>query len=208
MVLYRTNNKLLFASICCIVLIIGCTPNTHRSLKKQTCFIVEEYVNRIIKRLLIVSESPKLPKLDLKFNLNLTNKIVFKVNQERYQITISKGILEKLQDEAELAAILAMALTTLEPIAPYNFDKKIINHMYKAGYDPMAYVALQEKYLVEPNINHNWLKTLFSINPNNLEEITQFNIDENKKLTLNLSRGLQRGQQRYFVNIRLLKKLD
>ncbi|MGD0466358.1 MAG: hypothetical protein ABSA84_06640 [Gammaproteobacteria bacterium] len=214
MALYRSAIKQLFVSMCCVIFIIGCNPNIDRNPKKNTSTIVEEYVNRVIKRLLIVDENTELPKLNVSFKLDLNDKVLFKINPKKLQIIISKGVLENLQDEAELAAILAMALGTLEQISPDNFDEKIINHMYKAGYDPIAFVELQEEYLANEkieNMNDNWLKFLFSINStnlNSLEKITPSKINANKKLVLSLSRGMQRAKQRYFINMRLLKKLD
>ena len=211
---YCSAIKQLFVSICCVVVIVGCTPGSSRNLKIDGYTVVEEYVNRVIKRLLIVGESTKLPKLNVSFKLYHSNKMLFEVNPKKCQIIISKGILEHLQDEAELAAILAMGLGILEQTAKDNFDETIINNMHKAGYDPIAFVELQEEYLANEkieNINDNWLKFLFSINStnlNSLEKITKSKININKKLVLNLSRGMQRAEQRYLINMRLLKKLD
>jgi len=205
--LSRPNIKHLFIVLGCIIIIAGCTPNIDQDLKKKnpnTSHIIEEYISRVGKRLLIVSDDPELPSLDIKFHFYNSNDQFFNVDLKTNKITVSKGMLEGLQNEAELAAILAIALETIGHRNLSNIDSNVINYMYKAGYDPMVFVELQEECLDnKKDPDYNWLETLFFPT-----ELTTSKIEANKKLALTLPQGMQRAQQRYLSNIRMLKKLD
>lgn len=185
---------------------VGCTPNIGHHVTRyeynQYLGQVKEYVNRIGKRLIIVSESSNLAKLNIAFDLKNSHAIFFEIDTDKYHITISKGLLENLQDEAELCAILALSLVTLEHNNLDNIDQQIMNNIYKAEYDPMAFVELQEEYLANKDKNYNWLKVIF------LSNITKNTVNINRKIAFSFSKGTQRGKDRYCSQMRLLKKLD
>lgn len=180
----------------------SCTDNLHKVKQLASYNVIEEYINRVGKRLLIVADNPTLATTDIKFKLDLNKNCFIKVNTEQQIIIITRGMLEQLQDEAELAAILAMALTDLAKIPIEDCDEKIIKHLYRAGYDPMAFVELEEEFLTNKHKEVNWLESVFSIG------ITNYKINFNKKLATSLSKGMQRAKQHYFINIRLLETLD
>lgn len=230
----KTNNNIINGNIipkklsCLVMLLfvsfnIGCLKG-HISAKQQAYhnktnhqLICEEYVNRIAKILLIVSDdnnrySPtrvfikNQDILSLEFGLsgNLRNQ-----DAQNY-ITISKGILDYLQDEAELAVIIAIALEKINnsfdfeisnSMAANQVDLRIINNLYQAGYDPRAFLELQIEYLQNKHTKNNWLKFLFAgIN------ITEDRIKINSIYILNnIPKGLRRDKQNYLSNIYLLK---
>jgi hypothetical protein len=163
----------------------------------------EEYISRVGKRLLIISDSKNLNKINIIFKFKNTNKTFISINDN--QIIITKGILYYLHDEAELAAILAIALVSLDAQNFSDFDERVINYLYKAGYDPMAFIELQQEYLINKRKKYNWLYAIFL---NNLNNITKVTVNINKQLASSLSRGTQRFEQRYCSNIQTLKKLD
>ena len=177
--------------------------------------VIEEYMSRVGKRLLIVNDNNKINSSNINFSFNNSDTTLLTI--EYYQksiyqyntITLTKGVLNYLQDEAELAAILAISLETINSndianfdlSAALNADKRIIMHLYKAGYDPSAFVELEEEYLKDKNSQDNWLNFLFS--PMN---ITTERINANKKILLKIPKGLLRGKQPYLSNMYLLKK--
>lgn len=163
----------------------------------------KEYISRVGKRLLIISDSKKLNKINIIFKFKNTTKSF--INIDNNQIIITKGILYYLEDEAELAAILAIVLVSLDAKICSDFDERVINYLYKAGYDPMAFIGLQQEYLNNKSKKNNWLYAIFLNNSNNITKVT---VNINKQLASSLSRGTQRFEQRYRSNIQTLKKLD
>lgn len=173
---------------------------------------ISEYINRIGKRLLIVSEEANINKLNINFIFKNTHKLLLNINSHHNSVVISKGLLEHLQDEAELAAILALSIVILEQEYfnkhqdNQHIDEQIINYIYKAGYDPMAFVELQEEYLVNKDNTYNWLKSIFLYNSYNIAKNT---VDINKNFALYLTKGTERAKERYFSQIKtILKRLD
>ena len=185
---------------------VGCTPNVNHHVTRyeynQYLDQVKEYVNRIGKRLILVNSSSKLAKLNVGFDVKNSHDIFFDIDADKYHITISIGLLEHLQDEAELGAILALSLVTLEHNNFDNIDQQVMNNIYKAEYDPMAFVELQEEYLANKDKDYNWLKVIF------LSNITKNTVNINRKIACSFSKGTQRGKERYRSQMRWLKKLD
>ncbi len=204
-------------------LIISCSKPNFNNLQQHQSYnnynnqdlICEEYVNRIGKLLLIVDnnkyndreikfsiKNQDLPSLEVIYNLK-----PFIKNQNH--IIISTGVLNYLQDEAELATILAIALEKINNNFDFQSpnlnvankaDSRIVQHLYRAGYDPRAFVELQEEFLKNKHIKDNWLKFLFA-NSN----LSKHRIDVNNRSILNISKGLKRDRQNYLSNIYLLK---
>lgn len=146
----------------------------------------EEYVNRIAKRIMLVSERP-------------ANKYAFVVasdaeptltlDHETNTVIISTGALRALRDEAELAAALTMSMERLDNTAITS--QATVNALYMAGYDPEAYVALQEQYLQNYTNEQQWLQAIFPTLP------TQSDITATKALVEKMPQGLQRGTENY-----------
>ncbi len=205
------------------LVISGCGDMLHHKNKSHYSYnknhefnIIQEYISRIGKRLLIVNNTQSIANLNIVFCLDNSDIPSLAINYEpksKYDInniiTISKGLLHYLQDEAELATILAIALETIRSndFVNLNFniaisaDNRIIQNLYQAGYDPSAFIELQEEYLKNKSYQENWLNFLFS--PIN---ITNPRIYANKKILLKVPKGLQRGKQLYLSNMYLLKK--
>ncbi len=215
--------KIIIIILYCSVIITGCSDTLnldnkysyYRSSKNYKFAVIEEYVSRVGKRLLIVNDNQILNNLNIKFAINNSEmqslNIQYEQNykyKQKHVIIVSKGLLNYLQDEAELATILAIALETinsndiisLNSTTSLKADSRIINNLYKAGYDPLAFVALQEEYLKDKNHTYSWLNFLFS--PMNISEPR---IYANQKKLLSIPKGLQRGKQNYLSNICLLK---
>ena len=223
--LFYPNIKQLFITIFyCSVIITGCSDilhstNNHKHYghhNNHNFNAIEEYISRIGKRLLIVSNDVKLANVHIIFDFNTSNTPSLTINYDQKFnhtshniITISKGLLDSLQDEAELATVLAISLESLysndfassNDSVAHSADNRILNHLYKAGYDPMAFVELQNEYLTEKDPEHSWLKPLFL--PINLNKQR---VAINKKTVLTMPSGLQRGKQRYLSSMNLLKK--
>lgn len=188
----------------------------YSSNKSTANGAVQEYINRVAKRLLIVTDNPRLAKLNINLQFkNSSNPTLYidypaTINhRQAHSIVISKGLLNYLQDEAELAAIIAIALETLasNQIASNNYpvatsaDRRIINQLYRAGYDPAALIELQEEHLTNHK-QQNWLGFLFD--PIN---ITHPRVTTNKAyIRKHIPKGLQRGKQNYLSNVYLIKR--
>lgn len=197
------------------VYIIGCSNFNDISEKSYTnnIFICEEYINRIGKLLLIVDNKKYYNEINFLIkNQNLPSLEIFYHNTHLTsipQVIISKGTLHYLQDEAELTTILAIALEKIN--YPFDFespniniahkaDARIIQHLYKAGYDPKAYIELQTEYLKNKNFKNNWLKFLFGN-----AHLNQKRITINNQLILSAYKGLKRDKQNYLSHVYLLE---
>lgn len=149
----------------------------------------DEYINRIAKRLMAVSERTA-SRYKFKVEQNGTPELV--IDNTTNSITISNGLLHNLQDEAQLAALLSLSMARLDNVS--DVKKSAINNLYMAGIDPRAVLELEQKYANNPSIS--WLQTLFGQPPTALElATTSAMIDK-------LPKGLQRGQESYtqFLN--------
>lgn len=206
-----TTTKLLTLIFLTASIVTACRSNIHscyitKNSYRQYFEQIIEYVDRVGKKLLIVSENTNINDLNINFIFKNTDKLILNINSQHNSIIISKGLLEHLQDEAELAAILAFSIVVLEQEYFNNIqdvDQQIINYIYKAGYDPMAFVNLQEEYLVNKNNTYNWLKSVF------YHDIDQNTVNINKNCALFLTKGTDRAKERYFTQIKtILKKLD
>lgn len=179
----------------------------EQPIKKTTDIKVndlQEYVSRVGKRLMIVIEEPiqnyefiVSNSLSPDFNTTAPNKI-----------TISRGMLVKLQDEAELAAVLSHAIANLKnsrlslnlpvtELQAITTDKYSMTYMSRAGYDPNAVIELQELYLnpLDPRYGE-WLNSIFIDRPPSLIRIAA-----NKEAAAQLPLGLQRAKDRYQQNV-------
>ena len=117
----------------------------YRSSKNYKFAVIEEYVSRVGKRLLIVNDNQILNNLNIKFAINNSETQSLNIQYEQnykhkqtHTIIVSKGLLNYLQDEAELATILAIALETinsndiisLNSTTSLKADTRIINNLY------------------------------------------------------------------------------
>lgn len=149
----------------------------------------DEYINRIAKRLMAVSERTA-SRYTFKVEQNVSPELV--IDNTTNSITISDGLLHNLQDEAQLAALLSLSMARLDNVS--DVKKSAINNLYMAGIDPRAVLELEQEYANSPSVS--WLQTLFGQPPTALElATTSAMIDK-------LPKGLQRGQESYtqFLN--------
>lgn len=164
------------------------------SIKKQKPTIcLNEYVSRVGKKIVLVTENPCA---EYNFKVEDSN---MPVKIEENNIILDKTTLKNLDDEAELAAVLANAINR----ANRNFskttqtkeDQEIIDSLSKAGYDPNAVIDLQEKYLNAPyNKKYSWIKSLSK------HKINKNRINSNKNFLAKKPKGLQRNKHK-FINI-------
>lgn len=103
---------------------------------------VSEYVNRIAKKIIIVSDQSSI---NYQFSVNDNPIPEISFDQEDNKIIVSSGLLQNLSDEAELAAILSLAMAKYAGLA--DPDQATINYLYRAGYDPRALIDIQEQGL-------------------------------------------------------------
>lgn len=166
-----------------IILTVGCqkqnyqqTAYNHYTSDNQ----LEEYVSRIGKRLVIVSENPMV---NYKFKvMNTKNRELYIKNNS---INISQALLKSLDDEAELAAVLVVAINKSKS------DKNRLLNLSRAGYDPKALVDVKQK-----SINNQNIYGVFSA-----DDLTAERLSENNTLIPKLPKGLQRQQQSYKQNV-------
>ena len=147
----------------------------------------EEYVNRVAKRVSMVSDRPTD-----NFNVTVdnTNSIEFSIDAEQHTLTISQGTLEQLKDEAQLATVLTIAISRLNNTR--DIDRETANTLYKAGYDPNALLDLQEQY---SNQHNAWLSEVFVTPP------SASSIDANKAFIDKMPKGLLRDSENYTKHI-------
>lgn len=148
----------------------------------------EEYVNRIAKRVSVVSDRSSN---DVNIYVVSSSEPSIELDHENHAITISRGALVQLRDEAELAAALTFGMARLDNVQ--NSDQETAVTLAKAGYDPQAMLDLQRQYLYA-NQNH-WLNPLFPTPP------TTNSIAANKAMVDKMSQGLIRDADNYNKNI-------
>lgn len=148
---------------------------------------LEEYVSRVGKRMQIVSE-------------NASNKYQFKVvnfdtpevefDTEKRSITITTALLQQLNDEAELAAVLSLAAGKYANSD--NLDQMTATNLFRAGYDPQALIDLQTQYFYATSKNQaHWLATIYP------SELTAGTITYNTSFISKMPKGLQRNAEAY-----------
>lgn len=151
---------------------------------------VGNYVTRIGKLIEIVSDRPNL---NYEFVVTEDDMPALGLDREQGIIAISHGLLLQLTDEAELAAILALAISRLSDYI--NIDRESAKYMSYAGYDPKALLDLQEQYFHATNANvPHWLNTIYST------PISAGTIAANRVMIETLPKG-QRGAEDYYQEI-------
>ncbi len=150
----------------------------------------EEYVNRVAKRIMVVSNRPYSKYI---FVVQNDNTPRLELDTETNTVTISMGALRELQDEAELAATLTMSMERLDN-TPY-FYRSTVDSLYMADYDPRAVLELQEQYISAAVHGEHWLQALFPDPPSSQQ------IAETKNLVEKMPKGLQRGAETYTQQI-------
>ncbi len=149
--------------------------------------MLEEYINRVYKRLQIVSERPISNYF---FAVIDSQQSELNYDAEKQTILISRGLLDELSDEAELAATLSLSVAKFSGEA--NPDRETVNNLYRAGYDPVAMLDLQEEYFHAAHAGEeHWLRFIYSIPP------TAGTITANRLLINNLQPGLKRDTEDY-----------
>lgn len=149
----------------------------------------EEYVNRVAKRVSMVSDRPTD---NFTVNVDNSSSIEYSLDTENHVLNISQGALAQLKDEAELAAVLTIAMARLNNAT--NLDDETATTLYKAGYDPHALLDLQEQYYHAEN-RTNWLSEVFPTPP------TATTLEANKTMIDKMPKGLLRGSETYTQHI-------
>lgn len=158
----------------------------------QVTSALDEYINRIAKKLITVSDQPQINFI-FKVISSRTAGLAF--DQEDNSILVSSALLAQIIDEAELAAVLSLGLAKYGNLP--DPDKITINNLYRAGYDPQALIDLQEQYfLARPEQPMQWLSTLYTW------PISNSAISYNKTLLKNMPIGLARDAESYREAIR------
>ena len=104
------------------------------------------YVSRIFSRLIKVGESPDTPLQLYVLNTMLPNFLL----TEGGVLGLSRGLLNRLDNEAELAALLALMMSAQPDTDPSGtFSEYELEGAYKwvklAGYNPQAFASLNRK---------------------------------------------------------------
>lgn len=177
---------------------------SKKSISRAPITDVEEYVSRVGKRLLIVIDGHNR---NFEFAVTKSATPLIQVNSTG-KISLSMGLLQKLSDEAELAAVLSQKIVSA---ASSNFsaslrssaaqsievDKYAMVYMSRAGYDPKAAFELKKLALDSSNSRSGkWLDAIYGE-----AQVTKERIDANKSALDKLPAGLQRGKERYTKNI-------
>lgn len=178
------NIKLLLISVCSTILFV---------CSELSCALdIDEYVNRIAKKILIVSDHPEII-YNFKVIPSDTPGLAF--DQETNSILVSSNLLQRLQDEAELAAVLSLGVAKYSQNA--DPDRATVDSLYRAGYDPQALVDLQEQYFLStPEDKNFWFSNLYPY------QLTPEAITYSKSLMSGLPQGLLRGTEEYTKNCR------
>ena len=188
-----------------ITLLLCSCVNNHKSLEthKQTSRVnqdtvakytppeshTEEYINRICKRVTLVSN---IPATNYNFRVIKTEELSLEIDKQTSTVKISQGILEQLKDEAELAAVLLLSTLRIENLD--NVDREAATLLSRAGYDPQAMLDLQEQYFYTANSNKtvsHWMRVIYPTVP------SAGMITSNKIMLQNMPKGLTRDEDDY-----------
>lgn len=154
---------------------------------QETNSATEEYVNRVAKRVMSVSDRSAQ---NYNFQVEMDADPILNIDPESNTIIITKGALRELHDEATLAATLTLCMEKLD--RAHNVDQGTVQALASAGYDPHALLDLQERYVYSTNRNNQeWLAELFANPP------TASTIQANKLLIDKLPPGGSRGREHY-----------
>lgn len=165
----------------------GRTDKGLVSRYQETNSATEEYISRVAKRVMVVSDRPDNK---YKFQVTRSDDPSIELDHDSNTITISKGALDQLNDEAELAATLTLSMERLDN-AP-NVDQRSIHALANAGYDPQAMLDLEEQYYYNLHSNNeSWMKELFPASP------TSDSIMADKMVVEKMPKGLTRGSETY-----------
>lgn len=152
---------------------------------------LEEYVNRVNKRLQVVSERPSSKYF---FAVVDSKELALSYDPDTRTILISRGLLTQLHDEAELAATLSLSIAKFS--GETNPDRETVSNLYRAGYDPKAMLELQEQYFHAAHAGQDhWLKVIYNMPP------TAGTITANKLMISNMEEGLQRDSDDYHKQV-------
>lgn len=125
-----------------------------------------KYQQQVMKTGFRILNSNNIPKR-ITFFYNTQNKQKVKINTRSKTVTIYKGMLPYIEDENELAALLSTGIATLLDMhsgffrrfsisfSPRKYeiksDKKAVDLMVNAGYDPVALINILNKTASQPN---------------------------------------------------------
>ncbi len=198
------QNNILFGwkpvILICVLTLVGCMANTssletHQQTARTDPGLInkyhppqsalEEYVNRIGKRVVLVSDRPSTNYI---FNVTSDGDAILSIDHETHTIIVSEGLLHQLHDEAELAATLSLAIGRLSHSADIN--RYVANNLVRAGYDPRALLDLQQQYFSSGTKNQqHWLSSIYNTPP------SAGTITATKTMLQKMPPGLLRGAE-------------
>ncbi len=146
----------------------------------------EEYINRVAKRILLVTNRP-IVNYRFETHKNSTPALVLSDHEGKHNIDISTGALQSLDDEAQLAVVLSMSIERFTRSMSY---KSVIDTLYMAGYDPTALVELQQEYLYD-KASYDWLGAVFP------KSLSDSDIQSTKNMLGKKPQGLLRNAENY-----------
>jgi predicted Zn-dependent protease len=155
--------------------LIGRTDPLILSKHGRATTSIEEYINRVGKRVLLVSNNPDI---DFQYHYSSSNEQILELDPATITITVSRGLLKNIKDEAQLAALLTISMSKLSNSS--DIDKGTIIYLSRAGYDPEALVNIQESQA-------DYLKLIYTSLPD------AATINANKIAISKLPQGLKRG---------------
>ncbi len=125
-----------------------------------------KYQQAVMKTGFRILNSNNIPKR-ITFFYNTDNKVKVKINSRYKSVTIYKGVLPYIEDENELAAIISSGIAELTDMhsgffrrfsisfSPRKYevkaDKKAVDLMVNAGYDPIAFINIINKTAAQPS---------------------------------------------------------
>ncbi|MBS4759183.1 MAG: hypothetical protein KHX03_00610 [Clostridium sp.] len=125
-----------------------------------------KYQQQVMKTGFRILNCNNIPKR-ITFFYNTENKQKLKINTRAKTVTIYKGLFPYIEDENELAALLSTGIATLIDMhsgffrrfsisfSPRKYevksDKKAVDLMVNAGYDPVALINILNKTASQPS---------------------------------------------------------
>ncbi len=190
-------------TIVVILSLMGCHSSIHHNHTHKAKHIkqkyritdtsITEYITRIGKRITVISN---FPNKERSFILSTSSDPFVKILANK-DISISKGLLADLKNEAQLAAVISYAFIKLETQtdtpALYTEqeamidDQKIISYLERAGYEANELLALQKQ----------GLPALYKYSP-----VTAARIENTKEVLKKIPLGLNKYTKRYQTSIR------
>jgi len=142
-----------------------------------------EYISRVGKRITMLLENQ-----DSNYYFDKSDRSQkYVIIDDQNKILISNGLLYSLENEAEIAALLSMAIVKAQNINNQENDRIAMTYMTRAEYDPQALVNVLHRFINEP-----WLANLYLD-----KKVHPTRIKTNQAIVNGMKQGLQRGEENF-----------